>query len=114
MDQLDTQYQKVGEAAGVPLDVVQRLTPEEMRVLACLVEHRDRIVAEPELALHVFGNAGADEDKRIGQLVGDVRFAVCKYGAIDPTFTHYHGRLAVGMQWRRMNASDDVAAGTRA
>ena len=110
MDQLDTQYQEVGESAGVPRDVMHRLTPDEMRLFACLVEHRNRIVAEPELALHVFGHAGNEERRRLNELIFPVRFAVYKYGMVPAMLTHYRGRLALGIQWRPKTSGGETPA----
>ena len=114
MDELDTQYQAIGEAAGIPLPVVHRLTPEQMRVVACLVEHRDRIVAQPELAQHVFGTAGPGECRRLGRLLQPVRLAVWKHARIAETLTHYRGKLALGMQWRPKLLDGEASTAARA
>jgi len=111
MDELDSQYQAVGEVAGIPVDVVHRLKPDEMRVLACIVEHRDRIVAHPELAEYIFGEAGGQECRRIANLLRSVRFALCRYATIAATFTRYRGQLAVGVRWKpkgREESADEV------
>jgi hypothetical protein len=106
MEHLDSQYQAVADLAGIPPTVLHRLKPDEMRVLACVAEHRDRIVAQPEIALHVFGKAGDLECRRIGNMLRSVRFAVCPYVTIAAAFTNYRGKLAVGVQWKPKETND--------
>lgn len=99
MDQLDSQDRAVAERAGIPPAVLHGLKPEEVRLLACVAEHRDRIVSQPELAMHVFGKAGGVECRRIGNMLRAVRFAVCEYVTIAIAFTRFRGELALGVRW---------------
>jgi hypothetical protein len=110
MEDLDSQYEAIAAAAGVPLNVIQRLTPDEMRLLACIAEHRDRLVALPELAMHVFGKSGGVECRRIGTMLRTVRFAVCRYVTLAAAFGRYRGNVALAVRWEGKATDEDDAS----
>jgi hypothetical protein len=100
MDAVDQEYRETAEAAGLPLEAMHRLKPAEMRVLQYLAQNRGRIVAEPELAQHVFGESSREAALRVSRLLLPVRLAARRQTDIRPMLTYYRGELAVGLRWQ--------------
>ncbi len=111
MKDIDTQYGDTADATGLDLQAVHRLKPDEMLVLQYLATNRERIVAEPELAQHVFGDGTRETVTRVSRLLFPVRMAVRRQASLRPLLTHYRGRLAVGIRWcPKQDTSRSVAA----
>lgn len=107
MDDLDRHYQEVGESTGIGLNAAHQLVPEEMYVLGYLAENRQRIVAEPELAQHVFGDGSREACDRVGRMLVPMLVALRGKATLKPTLTHYRGKLAVGLRWQADEKRED-------
>lgn len=90
------------------MEAVHHLEPAEMQVLQYLAENRDRVVAEPELAQHVFGDGSRESVQQVSRLFLPVRLAVARQADIQTTLTHYRGRLAIGLRWRAKEGNRDT------
>ncbi len=110
MDNIDQRYRDAAEEANVPLDTVHELKPDELQILSHLARNRDRVVAQAELAVLVFGQSDMQARRRVCTLTSSVRRLLRRHVRLKPTFTRYRGELAVGLRWHtRENANGSSA-----
>ena len=113
MNDLDASYRDASSELDIPIEQIHALKPAELQVLSYLAANRDRIVAQPELALEVFGESSMQARKRVSALTSSVRRVLRRRVRLKPTFTRYRGQLAAGLRWQPLeNPGDSSATGT--
>ncbi len=100
MDAIDRQYSDLARTSGLPEETAHSLSPTELQVLAHLAKNRHRIIAVPELAQEVFGSVEPDSCHRVEAQLFPVNLALSGQASLASTFTHYRGKLAVGLVWQ--------------
>jgi DNA-binding response OmpR family regulator len=110
MDDIDTTYREISSELDIPLERVHTLKPAALRVLKYLSDNRDRIVAQPEIALHVFGESSDQARRQVKTHTFAIRLLLRKCARLKPTFTRYRGRLSTGLRWESIDNPDEPAA----
>jgi hypothetical protein len=92
-------YAVIIAEGGVPAEVAHRLRPQEARLLAYVIQHRERAVSPQELAREAIGGEIHAVRKELERTLFMVAITVARHGRMRTVGTHSRGEFGFGVQW---------------